>query len=155
MVFAFFHILPNSSFLITVINSSIIFLKREVLRCEKEKEKSYTEISKYVLYYWKVWYAMTVLYVFVQTFLFLWKGGPLCHTIACTDKRRSYIIIHVPSALVCENLLYRTFVTYATFCFLGLYTWMSSSQKWWHQSFKYGNDWHLINMFVCIFNQNI
>jgi len=30
---------------------------------------------------------MTVLYVFVQTFLFFWKGGPLCHTVACTDKK--------------------------------------------------------------------
>lgn len=42
--------------------------------------------------------------------------------------------------------LYQTFVTYPTFFFfLGLYSWMSSSQKWWYQSSKYGNDWHLVN----------
>jgi len=38
MVFAFFHILLNSSFLITVIYSSLLFLKREMLRYEKERE---------------------------------------------------------------------------------------------------------------------
>jgi hypothetical protein len=48
--------------------------------------------------------AMTVLYVFVHTFLFPLKGG---YTVACTDKKRSYIIIHLTSGLVCENLRIR------------------------------------------------
>jgi hypothetical protein len=67
-------------------------------------------------------------------------------------------VLHNHSLNFCISMwksLYQTFITYTTVCFLGLYSWMSSSRKWWYQSSKYGNDWHIINMFMCIFNQNI
>ena len=113
MVFAFFHILPNLSYLISVLNS---FFKR----CSGVKRRgveSYIEISKYVLWYWKVWYAMTVLYVFVQTPSFPMK----------TWSFVSYCCMYWQKEVLPNNLLNfcismwkslcHTFIIHTTFCF--------------------------------------
>jgi len=154
MVFSFFHILPNSSFLITVINSSLLFLKREMLRFEKEREEKLYWNIKICTVVLKSLICHDCIVCFCSDFSFPLKRWSFLIYCCMYWQKRSYIIIHLPSALVCENLLYQTFLTDSHF-FLGLYTWMSSSQKWWYQSFKYGNDWHLINIFMCTFNHNV
>lgn len=45
-----------------------------------------------------------------------------------------------------RKLLYHKFITCTIFSFSGIDSWMSCSWQWWYQSFKYGNDLHVINV---------
>jgi hypothetical protein len=82
MMFAFFHILPNSSFLITVINNSLLFLKREMLRCEKEREEKLYWDIKICTVILKSLICHDCIVCFFSDFSF-----SLCHTVTYTDKK--------------------------------------------------------------------